>query len=72
MTQQQIEATLTMLQSKSCSSAKAHGWAIRLGLALLKERTEKKKWQRLAQSRGETLQQITALATHEMKEKEDI
>ena len=58
MTQQQIEATLTMLQSKSCSSAKAHGWAIRMGLELLMLHREKKKWQRLAQRRAECLRMI--------------
>lgn len=70
MTQQQIEAALTALQSKSFGAGKTFSLAMSFGLELLKAKAEKKKWQRLAQSRGETLQQIMALAGHEIERKE--
>lgn len=58
MTQQQIEAALTILQSQHYPREKARGWAIRFGVALLELKREKKKWQRLAQRRAECLRMI--------------
>ena len=58
MTQQQIEAALTALQSKSFGAGKTFSLAMSFGMELLKLHREKKKWQRLATSRGECLRMI--------------